>query len=129
MMEWAVILLLGLQGYFTIFRLTPDSGIMKKSLDVTNSGIATILEPLLDSVKVIRGLDKRLNALETEIKLRQMDSQRIIEWLDKRDKELAELDARVIKHLKLEEREKRMEAYQTEIVELSKNLRIITAKK
>lgn len=77
------------------------------------------------SDQTIKGLNQRLLDLETEIRLQKSDSSRLAEWLDKRDRELLEVQARFAKHLNLDEREEKL-AHRTEkIVEIGEKLRLI----
>lgn len=128
-MEWALLLLLGLQGYFTIFLLTPKTGIIGSAVTSLNQRSVSWRDSLETVVKTVTGLDQRLSRIETEIKMRAVDSGRIIEWLEKRDKQLTEFQAQIQKSLHIEEREKRLDHHQSEIIQLGKEIRLIRERK
>lgn len=128
-MEWVVILLLGLQGYFSIFMLTPRADETNKNVRRVKSDVLSFWSGLIELNATIKTLDTRLNNLETTIKLKGLDSSRLIEWLNKRDQELADLHTNFKKHLNLEGREKAMEKHQSEIVKLGSEIRLIRERK
>lgn len=73
------------------------------------------------SYAIIKALDKRLLNLENEIRMQKSDSSRLIEWLDKRDREVKALaeSFEIAQHLK--EREQR-------IVQLGETLKLIRSR-
>lgn len=135
-MEWALLLLMGLQGYFTIFRLTPGSkNILENSRRIfsfTNPDSEKnkeIASSFSNVVSVISSLDARFREIETQIKLKAIDSAKIVEWLERRDQQLVEFQSKIIQSMHLEEREKRLDHHQTEIIQLGEKIRLIREKK
>lgn len=128
-MEYLLLALIGLQGYFTIFRLTPQGKKISDTFTHQSKQMTTALSEMLTATDIIKNLNQRLSNLETEIKLRQMDSQRLIEWLEKRDLRLNELQQQIEKNFKLEEREKRLDHHQSEIINLGKEIKLIREKR
>lgn len=128
-MEWALLLLMGLQGYFTVFRLTPQSKTTGRSLTGVSGALKDYMARLAEGMDIIKGLNNRLSNLETEIKLRHHDASRIIEWLDKRDLAMKEFQETILKHINIEEREKRLDVQHSEIIRLGKDVSLLRAKK
>lgn len=113
-------------GYYSIYRLT------RKTHECTHEtqGIAqTTLIAAEDAQTTIKNLNQRLLDLENQIRLNKSDSSRLVEWLDKRDRELVEIQAKFAKHLQLEEREKKLEIQHSKIIELGESLKLITTRK
>lgn len=124
-----MLVMLGFQGYFTVFRLTPQASTTKTMMYGVSSGLQDTLVSMIESVNLIKTLAARLAEIETQLKLRQIDSGRIVEWLDKRDKDLLEFQQHIVKSMHLEEREKRLDHHQTEIIQLGEKIRLIREKK
>lgn len=128
-MEWIMLFLLGAQGYFTIFRLTPGTNNIISSVLSQGKDLMNLSESSKDSFNLVTRLLASLADLNTELKLRKADTSRLIEWLDKRDKELLALSEKIDKNLHIEEREKRLDHHQSEIIQLGKEIRLIREKK
>lgn len=128
-MEWALLLLLGLQGYFTIFRLTPGQSVIGNVVSSLKLRSDSWKDSLETVVKIVSALDQRLSVIETQIKMRAVDSGRIVEWLEKRDRQLVEFQKEIQKSLHIEEREKRLDHHQSEIIQLGKEIRLIREKR
>lgn len=128
-MEWIMLLLLGAQGYFTIFRLTPGTNNIFSSVLSQGRDLMNLSETSKDSFNLASKLLASLAELNTELKLRKADTSRLIEWLDKRDKELVTLQEKFSASLHLEVREKRLDHHQSEIIQLGKEIRLIREKK
>lgn len=113
-------------GYYSIYRLT------RKTHDCTHETQGLAQATLIAAEhgdQTITGLNQRLLDLENSIRQNKSDSSRLIEWLDKRDRELVEIQAKFAKHIQLEEREKKLEERHSKIVELGEQLRLITTRR
>ena len=128
-MEYVLLILLGAQGYFTIFRLTPLQNTTGKAVSSLKKPFDSAIDFLETVASTVKGLDQRLSQIEAELKMRASDSARIIEWLDKRDRALVEVQEKFQKSLNLEEREKRLDHHQSEIIQLGKEIRLIRERK
>lgn len=89
-------------------------------------GIATgALIVAEEGTETIKGLNQRLLDLEQEIRLKGFDAQRLVEWLDKRDRELLEVRREFQMHLNVEEREVLLKERSDQIVKLGEQLRLL----